>query len=79
MFWAVEMINFFKEYEFFWVRKLTSCFWVKNWELRIILFALDQIKDKQYATELRDLGIQRIWGIGIVVDKKQVWVESLKC
>jgi hypothetical protein len=48
-------------------------------EVEAMKSALDQIKDKQYATELRDLGIQRIWGIGIVVDKKQVWVESRKC
>ncbi|RKZ37847.1 MAG: AAA family ATPase [Gammaproteobacteria bacterium] len=41
--------------------------------------ALKQIKDKQYATELRDLGVKKIWGIGVVVEKKQVWVESLKC
>jgi hemerythrin superfamily protein len=41
--------------------------------------ALEQIQNKQYATELRDLGIKQIWGIGVVVDKKQVWVESLKC
>lgn len=41
--------------------------------------ALNQIKKKQYATELRDLGVKSIWGIGVVVDKKQVWVESLKC
>ena len=41
--------------------------------------ALKQIKDKQYATELRDLGVKKIWGIGVVVEKKQVWLESLKC
>ncbi|MDM8560104.1 AAA family ATPase [Candidatus Parabeggiatoa sp. HSG14] len=41
--------------------------------------ALEQIQNKQYATELRDLGIKNIWGIGVVVDKKQVWVESFKC
>jgi hypothetical protein len=41
--------------------------------------ALAQIEKKQYATELRDLGVTQIWGIGVVVDKKQVWVETLKC
>jgi hypothetical protein len=41
--------------------------------------ALAQIKEKQYATELQDLGIKQIWGIGVVVDKKQVWLESFEC
>ena len=41
--------------------------------------ALEQIKNQRYATELRDLGVKRIWGIGVVVDKKPVWVESFKC
>jgi hypothetical protein len=41
--------------------------------------ALAQIKNKQYATELRDLGVKQIWGIGVVVDKKQVWVSNFKC
>ena len=40
--------------------------------------ALTQIENKQYATELRDLNVKQIWGIGVVVDKKQVWVETLK-
>jgi hemerythrin superfamily protein len=48
-------------------------------EVEAMKSALDQIKDKQYATELRDLGIPQIWGIGVVVDNKQVWVESFKC
>ncbi|EDN69806.1 protein containing DUF1703 [Beggiatoa sp. PS] len=48
-------------------------------EVEAMKSALDQIKDKQYATELRDLGIENIWGIGVVVEKKQVWVQSLKC
>jgi hemerythrin superfamily protein len=48
-------------------------------EVEAMKSALDQIKDKQYATELRDMGIKQIWGIGVVVDKKQVWVESRKC
>jgi hypothetical protein len=41
--------------------------------------ALAQIKSKQYATELRELGVTQIWGIGVVVDKKQVWLESFEC
>ncbi|MDM8558932.1 AAA family ATPase [Candidatus Parabeggiatoa sp. HSG14] len=41
--------------------------------------ALDQIKEKQYAVELRNQGVKNIWGIGVVVSGKQVWVESLKC
>ncbi|EDN67799.1 protein containing DUF1703 [Beggiatoa sp. PS] len=48
-------------------------------EVEAMKSALNQIKDKQYATELRDLGVKPIWGLGIVVDKKQVWVESLEC
>jgi hypothetical protein len=40
--------------------------------------ALAQIEKKRYATELRDLGVTQIWGIGVVVEKKQVWVESIK-
>jgi len=41
--------------------------------------ALDQIQDKQYAVELREQGVRKIWGIGVVVEGKQVWVKSLKC
>jgi len=48
-------------------------------EVEAMKSALNQIKDKQYATELRDLGVKPIWGLGVVVDKKQVWVESLEC
>ncbi|MDM8562253.1 AAA family ATPase, partial [Candidatus Marithioploca araucensis] len=48
-------------------------------EVEAMKSALNQIKDKQYATELRDLGVKSIWGIGVVVDKKQVWLESFKC
>jgi len=39
--------------------------------------ALQQIKDRQYATELREPGVKPIWGIGVVVDGKQVWVETV--
>ncbi|MDM8561038.1 PD-(D/E)XK nuclease domain-containing protein [Candidatus Parabeggiatoa sp. HSG14] len=39
--------------------------------------ALQQIKDQQYATELQAQGIKHIWGVGIVVEGKQVWVESV--
>jgi hypothetical protein len=39
--------------------------------------ALQQIKDRQYATELQAQGVKRIWGVGIVVEGKQVWVESV--
>ncbi|MDM8559760.1 AAA family ATPase [Candidatus Parabeggiatoa sp. HSG14] len=40
--------------------------------------ALDQIQEKQYAVELRDQGVKNIWGIGVVVSGKRVWVESRK-
>ncbi|MBF0236656.1 MAG: hypothetical protein HQM12_03030 [SAR324 cluster bacterium] len=40
--------------------------------------ALKQIQDKQYASELRAHGIEPIIGIGIVVEGKRVWVESLR-
>ena len=39
--------------------------------------ALQQIKEREYATELQAQGIKRIWGIGVVVEGKQVWVESV--
>lgn len=39
--------------------------------------ALKQIQDKQYAVELQDQGVKNIWGIGVVVEGKQVWLESL--
>ncbi|MEI6258622.1 MAG: AAA family ATPase [Deltaproteobacteria bacterium] len=40
--------------------------------------ALKQIKDRQYALELRQAGVQKILGIGVVVHKKKVWVESVR-
>jgi hypothetical protein len=39
--------------------------------------ALKQIKDRHYALELRQAGVQKIHGIGVVVHKKKVWVESV--
>jgi Predicted AAA-ATPase/PD-(D/E)XK nuclease superfamily len=39
--------------------------------------ALKQIQDRQYAVELRQAGVQKILGIGVVVHKKKVWVESV--
>jgi Predicted AAA-ATPase/PD-(D/E)XK nuclease superfamily len=39
--------------------------------------ALKQIQDRQYALELRQAGVQKILGIGVVVHKKKVWVESV--
>jgi hypothetical protein len=39
--------------------------------------ALKQIQEKQYAVELQDQGVKNIWGIGVVVEGKQVWVKSL--
>jgi hypothetical protein len=50
-----------------------------NSEKEAMKSALDQIQDKQYAVELRDQGVKKIWGIGVVVEGKQVWVKSLKC
>jgi hypothetical protein len=46
-------------------------------EIDAMQSALQQIQDKQYAVDLREQGIQKIWGIGVVVEGKQVWVESL--
>jgi Predicted AAA-ATPase/PD-(D/E)XK nuclease superfamily len=40
--------------------------------------ALKQIKDRHYALELRQAGVQKILGIGVVVHKKKVWVESVR-
>jgi len=40
--------------------------------------ALKQIHDKEYASELRAIGIQKIWGIGIVIDGKRVWCQAVK-
>lgn len=39
--------------------------------------ALEQIQNQQYALELQEHGVKKIWGIGVVVEGKQVWVESL--
>jgi hypothetical protein len=39
--------------------------------------ALQQIQDKQYAAELQAAGVRQITGIGVVVEGKRVWVESL--
>jgi len=39
--------------------------------------ALKQIHDRHYALELRQAGVQKILGIGVVVHKKKVWVESV--
>ena len=38
--------------------------------------ALQQILDRQYATELREHQVKEIWGIGVVISGKQVWVSS---
>ncbi len=40
--------------------------------------ALQQIKDQDYATELRAQAVKQIWGIGVVVEGKQVWVNSVR-
>ncbi len=40
--------------------------------------ALNQIQERAYATELRDLGVKRSLGIGVVVEGKQVWVDSIE-
>jgi hypothetical protein len=39
--------------------------------------AIKQIQDRHYALELRQAGVQKILGIGVVVHKKKVWVESV--
>jgi hypothetical protein len=39
--------------------------------------ALKQIQDRHYALELRQAGVQKILGLGVVVHKKKVWVESV--
>lgn len=39
--------------------------------------AFRQIRDKEYATELKDANVTRILGVGVVVEGKQVWVESI--
>jgi len=40
--------------------------------------ALQQIKEQDYATELRAQAVKQIWGIGVVVEGKQVWVKSVR-
>jgi hypothetical protein len=40
--------------------------------------ALQQVRDKEYAAELQALGVRTITGVGIVVDGKRVWVESVE-
>ncbi len=39
--------------------------------------ALEQIQTQQYAAELREHDVKKIWGIGVVVSGKRVWVENL--
>lgn len=39
--------------------------------------ALQQIQQQQYAAELHAHSVTSIWGIGIVVEGKAVWVESM--
>ena len=39
--------------------------------------ALKQIQEKQYAVELREQGVKKIWGIGVVVKGKKVWVKNI--
>ncbi len=38
--------------------------------------ALQQIRERQYTAELRDLAVKTVWGGG-VVDGKQVWTKSV--
>ena len=45
-------------------------------EIEAMQSALQQIQDKQYTIELQEQGVKSIWGIGIVVEGKQVWVDS---
>ncbi|MBF0397473.1 MAG: AAA family ATPase [Desulfobacterales bacterium] len=40
--------------------------------------ALKQIQDKKYASELRQTGVEKILGIGIVVQGKKIWVKSVE-
>ncbi len=40
--------------------------------------ALKQIREKDYAADMRAGGINDIMGIGIVVEKKQIWVETIE-
>jgi len=39
--------------------------------------ALEQIQTQQYAAELREHDVKTIWGIGVVVSGKRVWVENI--
>jgi hypothetical protein len=39
--------------------------------------ALEQIQKQQYAAELREHDVKKIWGIGVVVSGKRVWVENI--
>jgi hypothetical protein len=39
--------------------------------------ALKQIQTLQYAAELLSHEVKKIWGIGVVVEGKRVWVESI--
>jgi len=39
--------------------------------------ALKQIQEQQYAVELRSQGVKKIWGIGVVVKGKKVWVDNI--
>lgn len=39
--------------------------------------ALQQIRERDYALELREQGVATIWGIGVVVEGKTVWTESI--
>jgi hypothetical protein len=39
--------------------------------------ALRQIEERGYASELRQAGVQKILGIGVVVHHKKVWVQSV--
>ena len=38
--------------------------------------ALKQIREKNYATELKAQGVTQIWGLGIVIEGKKVWLET---
>ena len=40
--------------------------------------ALDQINEKKYAQELRDLGINKIASFGIACKGKEIWVKAQK-
>jgi len=39
--------------------------------------ALQQLREREYVTKLFVQGVTRIWGVGVVVEGKQVWVESV--